>query len=64
MRTVSARHEKGKEPPRSLADDLRLLATIFSMGWGRVLRGRQIRREFRRCRQEKRKLYLEDIHLP
>ncbi len=64
MRTVSARYEKGKEPARRLIDDLKLLGTIFAMGWGRVFQGRNIRRKFRRSQREKRKLYLEDIHLP
>ena len=64
MRTFSAQYQKGDEPPRRLAADLRLLLTILSMACHWLLRGRQIRRRFRSCRQAQSKLHVEDLELP
>ena len=44
MKTVSARYPKGGEPPRRLADDLRLIGYIIRSVLHYFVTGRRIRR--------------------
>ena len=61
MRTVSAKHPKGQEPPRTLGDDLRLLRRIVSTGYEYFFHGRRIRKEFYEKQRLKRKIYIDEI---
>ena len=61
MRTVSPKHPKGEEPPRTLGDDLRLLRRIFLTGYGYFVDGRRIRKEFYEKQRLKGKVYIDEI---
>ena len=61
MRTVSPKHPKGQEPPRTFGDNLRLLFRIFATGYGYFLYGRGIRKEFYDKQRLKQKVYIDEI---
>ena len=61
MRTVSPKHPKGQEPPRTLGDNLRLLYRIFATGYGYLVHGRRIRKEFYDKQRLKQKIYIDEI---
>jgi hypothetical protein len=61
MRTISAKHAKGQEPPRTLGDTLRLLCRIAAMGFAYLVKGRKIRREFYRRQRAGEKMYIDEI---
>lgn len=60
MRTISAKHPKGQEPPRTLGDSLRLLVRIALMGVDYVFKGRKLRNAFYARQRTKEKLYIDD----
>lgn len=60
MRTISAKYPKGQEPPRTLADNLRLLRRIVSMGLDYAIQGRRIRKAFYVRQRARQKLYIDD----
>ena len=60
MRTVSAKHPKGEEPPRNFGDDVRLLIRIAMMGFDYFVRGRKLRNAFYERQRKKEKLYIDD----
>ncbi len=61
MRTISAKHPKGQEPPRTLGDSVRLLHRIFSTGVEYFVKGRRIRGEFYQKQKIKEKIYIDEI---
>lgn len=61
MRTTSAKHPKGQEPPRTLGDSVRLLHRIFSAGVEYFVKGRRIRREFYQKQKMREKIYIDEI---
>ena len=60
MRTLSAKPAKGHERPRRLIDDVRLLVTIFKMGWHYVFEGGRVRKEFYARQRAREKLYVDE----
>lgn len=60
MRTISAKHPKGQEPPRTFADDVRLLVRMASMAIDYLVKGRRLRNEFYVRQRAKEKLYIDD----
>lgn len=60
MRTVSAKHPKGQEPPRTLRDDLSLIRRIASTGYEYFVHGRRIRKEFYKKQRLKQKIYIDE----
>lgn len=60
MRTISAKHPKGQEPPRTFVDNLRLLWRIVSMGLDYLVKGRRIRKAFYQRQRAGEKLYVDD----
>jgi len=60
MRTVSAKHPKGQEPPRTFMDNVRLLVRIASMGIDYLFKGHKLRKAFYERQRAKEKIYIDD----
>ena len=60
MRPISPKHAKGLEPPRTLADDFRVLRYIVSAGWHYAIAGQRVRREWRASKRHGDKYYVDE----
>ena len=59
MRTISAKHAKGREPKRRLRDDLALIRYIVSAGLNYLFVGYGVRRRFYAKQRAGEKYYLD-----
>jgi hypothetical protein len=60
MRTISPKYAKGSEPPRTLADDLRVLRYILFAGFNYLFVGRRIRKEWWAKKRRGEKYYVDE----
>jgi hypothetical protein len=60
MRTTSAKHPKGREPARTLWDDVRLLVGIARVGLHYLIAGHPIRRKWRALQRAGQKYYVDE----
>ena len=60
MRTISAKHEKGKEPRSRVWSNLRLLGYIAKVAWGYSIGGMKVRRKFARLQRSGGKFWVDE----
>lgn len=60
MRTISAKHPKGQEPPRRIGDDLRLIRYILTTAWEYFVVGYRIRKRWYAKQRAREKYYVDD----